>query len=175
MPHLVALYRALNVGGRRITMDRLRSLHADVGLEGVRTHLASGNVLFRTDERDRAELAQRLESAFEREIGFASEVILRDAAELRACVARNPFLDSGYPPKLVHTLFLASPPSPEAVQAFRDGHEGPELVDVGGAEAYVYFPDGSARSKIDLRPLGTGTARNANTVAKLLSLLEEME
>ena len=42
----VAFLRAVNVGGRRVSMDRLRAAFQELGFEGVSTYIASGNVVF---------------------------------------------------------------------------------------------------------------------------------
>ncbi|MFD0330743.1 DUF1697 domain-containing protein [Streptacidiphilus monticola] len=43
----IALLRAVNVGGRKVEMARLRALLGQQpGLSGVRTYIASGNVFF---------------------------------------------------------------------------------------------------------------------------------
>lgn len=174
MIRLVALYRALNVGRRRLTMDRLRRVHESEGLADVRTYLAAGNVLFSTAETEVDGLVERLERAFVREAGFESAVVLRTADELRSSIDRNPFLGAGYPLKMVHTAFLRERPAADAVSALMARHRGPELVEVSDREAFVYYADGMARSKLDLTRLGVvGTSRNANTVAKLLELLEQ--
>jgi uncharacterized protein (DUF1697 family) len=46
MPKQIAFFRAINVGGHNVTMEQLRSLFEALGLKGVETFLASGNVLF---------------------------------------------------------------------------------------------------------------------------------
>ena len=42
----VALLRAVNVGGRTVKMDRLRTLFEELKLRNVETFIASGNVIF---------------------------------------------------------------------------------------------------------------------------------
>lgn len=172
MPRLVALYRALNVGRRRIANADLARLHEAAGLADVRTFLASGNVVFQAPRGGREALARRLEAAFAAETGFVSEVLLRDAEELTAAIEANPFLDGGRAPKLVHTIFLRDAPPAEAVQAARATHRGPEEWAVVGREVFVHYVDGSARSALDLSGFGMGTARNANTVERLLALVQ---
>jgi len=46
MPRCVAFLRAINVGGRTVKMDYLRSLFEDLGFADVETFIASGNVVF---------------------------------------------------------------------------------------------------------------------------------
>jgi len=88
---VVAFLRAVNVGGRRCTMDRLRAVCSDAGLADVRTHLASGNVIFRTAKRNLPKLETELAAALERGLGFDVDVFLRTGDELRAVAAARPF------------------------------------------------------------------------------------
>ena len=61
----VALFRAVNVGGRKATSAELQALAADLGLDDARTLLQSGNLVFRS-ARTGAELEAELERAFAR-------------------------------------------------------------------------------------------------------------
>jgi uncharacterized protein (DUF1697 family) len=162
-------------------MEDLRAVHEALELRDVRTYVQSGNVVFRTEERDPARLTARLERAIEKKFGFHSDVILRTASELRDVVARNPFAKRRglEPAKLVDT-FLAADPGNAARAEIRKLPVTPEELHIDGREMYVYFPDGQGRSKLPAarieRLLGTtGTARNWNSVTKLLEMAESME
>jgi uncharacterized protein (DUF1697 family) len=179
---VVALLRGVNVGGHhKIGMAELRALCASLGLEGARTHLQSGNVVFRSRERDLARLSRRLEDAIEREAGFRPSVILRTCREMREAVADNPFAARpGLDPSRLAVMFLASDPG----QAIRDAvlkiPAEPEEIRFAGREMYIYFPNGMARPKLKLplveRTLKTPTTgRNWNTARRLLKMAEEME
>src|SRR5437870_4010669 len=116
MPVIVSMLRAVNVGGHnKIKMDALRALYDSLKLRDPQSYVQSGNVVFRTGERDMARLAKRIEDAIERTFEFRPRVILRTTAELRETIARNPFAkrDEIHPGKLL-VMFLASQPSPEA-------------------------------------------------------------
>ena len=56
---------------------------------------------------------------------------------------------------------------------------GPEELHVAPRELYIYFPDGMGRSKlpaaIEKVMKGTGTARNWNSVTKLLEMAEKLD
>lgn len=177
MPVLVSLLRGVNLArARRIGMEDLRRLCESLKLRDVRTYGQSGNVVFRTDETTR--LAGRLEAEIERTFGFHSDVVLRTARELRAVVARNPFRERRdvEPSKLLVT-FLASEPGAKAGAAVRRIRADPEELYLVRRELYVYFPLGVGRSKLPTtaieRAIGTpGTARNWNTVTKLLEIAE---
>ncbi len=52
MPRYVAFLRAINLPGRNVKMDRLRSTFVSLGLDNVDTFIASGNVIFDSDRED---------------------------------------------------------------------------------------------------------------------------
>jgi len=92
MAVIVAMLRGVNVGGHnRVPMEELRKLCASLKLRGAQTYVQSGNVIFKTDEKDLVALAKRIEGAIAKKFGFQTDVVLRSAAELRGVVARNPF------------------------------------------------------------------------------------
>ena len=92
MTVIISMLRGVNVGGRnKIKMEALRALYESVKLHDAQTYVQSGNVIFRTDERDLLRLAMRIEDGIEKKFGFCPDVILRTAAEMRDVIARNPF------------------------------------------------------------------------------------
>ncbi len=61
MAVMICLLRGVNVGGHNmIKMDVLRALCESLGHCDVQTYVQSGNVVFRTKERDVAKIAQKL-------------------------------------------------------------------------------------------------------------------
>ena len=179
---MISMLRGVNVGGRnKISMEALRGLCASLKLQDARTYVQSGNVVFRTIQRDRSRLAARLENAIEKKIGFRPAVIVRTTSELRSVIAKNPF--SGrkdiHPGKLL-VSFLADALTPEAKGNLRSIKADPEELRIADRELYIYFPDGMGRSKfpwakLDKIILTASTGRNWNTVMKLLEIAEEME
>ena len=146
-----------------------------------RTYVQSGNVVFRTAAKELALIAQLIEKAIESAFGFHSDVVLRSAAELRAIVETNPFAGrTDVEPAKLAVFFLASDPGPEAWEKVRAIKTGPEELRIGHRELSIYFPEGMGRTKLPIpaieRALKTpSTARNWNTVTKLLAMAEEME
>ena len=174
----IALLRGVNVTGRNmISMEVLRDICVTLKLRNPRTYIQSGNVVFRSPETDPAKLATRLESAIEKRCGFRPSVMVRTAAEMRDVVARNPFADRKDldPAKLV-VFFMAMQPNPEVSQKVTAISVGSEEIRADGRELYIYFPDGQGRSKLpptlDRTLKLPATARNWNTVNKLLDLAE---
>ena len=89
-PWQVAFLRAINVGGRRVTMDQLLAAVAPVGVEDAWTHIASGNVVFRSRRRP-ATLEPELEASLADALGFEVETFVRPATRLRELVSAEPF------------------------------------------------------------------------------------
>lgn len=182
MAVVVGLLRGVNVGGHhKIGMAEVRALCESLGLRGARTLLQSGNVVFRTRERDLARLSRRIEDLIEREVGFRPAVILRTCGELREVVAKNPFAARrGLEPGKLAVMFLASDPGQELRDAVLKIPAEPEEVRIGGREMYIYFPNGMGRPNLKIplieRTLKTPmTGRNWNTARRLLEMAEEME
>lgn len=67
--HYVALLRGINLGNRRLKMDRLRELFEATGFRDVATFIASGNVVFENALRDPAKLEATIERHLERSLG----------------------------------------------------------------------------------------------------------
>jgi uncharacterized protein (DUF1697 family) len=182
MPVVIAMLRGVNVGSHnRMKMDALRDLCGSLALRDAQTYVQSGNIVFRTKQRNLIGLAQNIKSAMEKKFGFAPEVILRTAADMRDVIARNPFagMKDIHPGKLL-VDFLAGEPSSETRQAVLAIKTDPEKLHVDGREMYIYFPNGAGRSKLSWPALEKilktpGTARNWNSVTKLLKMAEELE
>lgn len=182
MPVIICMLRGVNVGGNNmIKMDALKALCVSLNLKDPQTYVQSGNVLFKTDEKDLAKLTKRIQDAIDKKIGFRPAVILRTAAELRDVIARNPFAKrSGIEPGKLLVTFLAADPGKEARAQALAIKTDPEELHIIGREAYIYFPNGQGRSKLPWpkieRALQTsGTGRNWNSVTKMLEIAEKLE
>jgi uncharacterized protein (DUF1697 family) len=173
----VALLRGVNVGGRNmVAMQELRKLCERLGLEDVRTLMQSGNVVFRSASREAAALEARLEQETAKKLGVKPAYFVRTADEWAALVKRNPFREeAARDPGHMLVSFMKQAPGAGALEALRAAIVGRELVEARGREAYFVFPDGVGRSKLTPNVIekhlgGSGTARNWNTVLKLLAL-----
>ena len=89
-PKHVAFLRAINVGGRRLTMEELRKVIEDGGFRRVETYQASGNVVFDADAPT-AEMGERLESHLEDTLDYDVPCFVRTLEELADVVEREPF------------------------------------------------------------------------------------
>ncbi len=150
MAVIVSMLRGVNVGGHNmIKMDALRALYQSLKLQDPHTHVQSGNVVFRTDERNLVLLARRIENGIERSFHFRPDVILRTTSELRDVIARNPFATRrGIEPGKLLVTFLASDPEAEAREKVLKIKTDPEELSISGREVYIYYPAGMGRSKL---------------------------
>lgn len=171
----IALFRAINVGGKNILpMQELRTLLDEIGARDVRTYIQSGNAVFRSDETDPVRLSSAIRTAIRTRFGFEPHVLLLDAEELEHAVADNPFPAAVDRPKTLHVWFLSATPEPSkmaALEAYKSDSERFQLMD---RRIYLHAPDGIGRSKLVAnaeRVLGVPmTARNWTTVCRLLEM-----
>lgn len=173
MAAYIALLRAVNVGGQRVSMPTLRDFVEGLGFSAVRTLLNSGNVVFGGDDRPAGELERLLELQAAADLGLATDFLVRRLDAWEAIMAANPFPDeaAGDPAHLL-LVCLKAAPAPARVAALQASIAGREQVRGGGRELYVTYPDGIGESKLTLAVIerhlaARGTGRNWNTVLKL--------
>jgi uncharacterized protein (DUF1697 family) len=182
MPVLISMLRGVNVVGRnKIKMDTLRAVYESLKFEDPRTFIQSGNVIFRSKGKNSPALVKRIQDAIEGEFGFRPAVIVRTPDEMRRAIAATPFPSQRnlHPSKILVT-FLAGEPGPEAQATLRGLKGYPEELHLKGRELYIYFPNGAGQTKLPWSSVEkllkvTGTARNWNSVTKMLAIAEEME
>jgi uncharacterized protein (DUF1697 family) len=181
MAAIISLLRAVNVAGHNmVKMDALRELYESLGLRGAQTYVQSGNVVFRTDAKDLARLQKRIEDGIEKRFGFRTSVVLRSSAELKDVIRRNPFAKRfGIEPNRLVVSFLTGAPGPESKRNIAQIKVGPEELYLDGRELYIYYAGGMGKTKLTPALLEralklSGTARNWNTVTKLLDMAENL-
>lgn len=166
MTTFVALLRAVNVGGTgKLPMQDLKRLCEQQGFANVRTYIASGNVIFESTKREGAVKAA-LEAALREYAGKDVGVLVRTAKEMQQVLASNPFEKSE--PSRTVACFLDGPPPKDTLRTVTGAQD--EEVRLGKREIYVYYGANMARSKLKIPVSNAGTARNMNTVAKLVEL-----
>jgi uncharacterized protein (DUF1697 family) len=164
MTGYVALLRAVNVGGTgRLPMTG-RNLRSS-GICQVRTYIASGNVVFRSDNAE-VQVRSALEDRLHAYAGKGVGVAVRTASEIADALACNPFTES--PGNRVMALFVDGPLPSDPF----DGVTGVknEQIRLGKRELFVLYPDGMASTRLRIPSEKQGTARNMNTVAKLAEM-----
>jgi uncharacterized protein (DUF1697 family) len=180
MPITIALLRGINIGGKRMKMADLRDMFEDIGFPNAKTLLQTGNVVFETELSDRQEMVERIEAGIIAKFGFDSKIIIRTRDELQQVFENSPFSAAQQTePKKMAVIFLSEIPEAESIEVLMQAHGGPESVTVQGQEVYAFYPEGMGRSKLDNKLIEkslkvSGTARNWNTVTKLVALSDEV-
>ncbi|MBU4335653.1 MAG: DUF1697 domain-containing protein [Actinobacteria bacterium] len=176
MTVVVALARAVNVGGRPLRSADLREVATSLGCRAVATYLASGNLVAVTDLEPEA-LAGALGNALGERAGFEVPVIVRDLAAWDAAVdgLSYPRQAREAPSRVALVAFDGPVRAGAQVDPARTDRE---QVTWSGSHAYVWYPDGQGRSRLTLDVLSkaagrTGTARNWSTVLALAALGHE--
>jgi len=174
MTSYVAFLGGINVGGHRVTMDRLRAEFEALGFSAVSTFIASGNVLFETTGSART-LEPPIEARLADALGYAVPTFVRRASAVRAAVALAPF-GAITPPFTHYVVFLRAAPSEEARRATEALSNDTDQFEVHGTELHWRARNGltgsSVKANVLTKALGqTSTTRNVKSLTKLVDRL----
>lgn len=178
MPRYLAFLRGINLGRRRVKMDRLRALFVELGFTEVETHIASGNVIFADRSRDAARLAARIQRHLAAHLGYEVDTFVRTRAEVAALAAAEPFgaadMAAG---NTIHVGFLAAPLPGAQAGALMACSCATDAFHVKGREFFWLFRGArSSDSAIWAAPairalrLPSHSMRNLSTMRKLAEL-----
>jgi len=166
----IVLLRGINVGGHnKLPMTELTGILNALGAQDVKTYIQSGNAVFRGDIN-----ADAISTSIEAAKGFRPSVIVIPRATFVAIADANPFPD--VEGKTLHIWFLTKPPNFDIDRAAKLA-TSTERYHVTNGAIYLHAPDGIGRSKlaakIEALAHVPATARNWNTVTKLLTLSKQ--
>jgi len=173
----VALLRGINVGGKTlIKMADLKASVEELGVDDVSTHIASGNVLFTSGERDAAKLETEIERAIEQRFQLPVKVVVLDRAEYAQIVKAIPKKWIGDASLRANVAFVRR--GTDAKQVVRELQPDPAIEEVKAIDgAILWATKREALNRSVMRKLIGGaaykelTVRNLNTTLKLQELL----
>ena len=170
----IALLRGINLGpANRVSMPDLRAHLGELGYGDVRTVVQSGNIVLESTA-SAEQLAADLRAAIADRFDVDTPVVVRTAAQLQKVVDANPIPEAADDPKRYQVTFLDRACSAEEARTLREADVSPERLHVAKREIYVWHVDGIIRSPaaalLAKTVSRTQTARNWNTVLKLLDL-----
>jgi uncharacterized protein (DUF1697 family) len=175
----IAFLRGINVGGHRVTMQRLREVFEELGLANVATFIASGNVIFDAPAsvRDPAELEARIEKRLHAALGYEVPTFLRTPAEVAAVVAHRPFAaaEMAAAGNTLHVAMLRSAPGKAAAKALVGLRTAKDEFHVRGRELYWLCRGRTSDSLVKWQVLDKAlampaTMRNIKMLRKLAAL-----
>lgn len=173
---LVALLRAINVGGHIVRMDALRDLFTQAGYIDVRTVIASGNVIFSTPARSAtiAKLEDDIRTMLTAALGYSVDTFVRTPAELQGIADRTPF-DKAMRADTASTLyvhFLRNKPDADAAARLKALENDVDRFTIDGKELYWMQQRANGRSRLTNaqldRAIGApSTSRNITSVRRI--------
>ena len=179
MPALVALLRAVNVGGTgMLPMADLAALCTKLGFADVRTYIQSGNVVFGSSRSSLTELTDRIEALLSTTFGYEASVVLRSRSQMRATVDRAPAGFGDDPARYRYdAIFLKAPLTARTAMKSVPTKEGVDRADAGPGVLYFSRLTSRATQSRLSKIVGTPayrnmTIRNWNTTTKLARMLE---
>jgi uncharacterized protein (DUF1697 family) len=173
MARFVAFLRGMNLGGRRITNERLRAHFESLGCEEVASFRASGNVVFARGRESEAQLRTRLEAGLAEALGYEVPVFLRSGAELRAIAAHEPFPAKALAASKgkLQVALLAKAPAAAARRKALALSNNEDRLAIEGRELYWLPRGGLSESDLDLDTLaailGPTTIRTKGTIDQI--------
>ena len=176
MARYVAFLGGINVGGHRVTMDRLRAEFEALGFTDVRTFIASGNVLFEATG-SRASLEPKIEARLAGATRLRRAHLRphreRGAESLGARTVRSDRRRRHAPHR-----FLAQAPTAAAKRATEALSNDQDRFEVHGTELHWHIhgglTDSSVKPSVLAKALGRpSTVRNTKSLRKLSGILAE--
>ena len=177
MKTYIALLKGINVGGhKKVPMAELRDMLSNSGLKNVQTYIQSGNVIFQSSEKA-SELQTNIQNVIASNFGFEVSIIIKTNKELQTIFDASPF--SKEKKEKSYFIMLNRIPEINLVEEVDQlPYENEEIV-IKKDCLYFYCSTGFGKTKFNMNTYErklevTGTARNYNTMVKLLSLSAEL-
>ena len=178
MTRYVALLRGINVGGNNlIKMADLKACFTDHGFQDASTYIASGNVLFTSDDSSR-ELTGRIEEMLSKTFNYPASIVLRSQKQMQDTVEGAPKGFGANPDEYRYdVIFLKEPMTTN--EALQSVTAKAGVDEVAGGHDVLYFSRLIAKAGqshlariIALPVYQHMTIRNWNTSSRLLALMD---
>lgn len=173
MTRYIAFLRGINLGNRRIKMDRLAELFKELEYANVATFIASGNVVFEADA-DEEDVASDVEAHLRERLGYEVHTFVRSMEELRDIAERHVFAgahDAGWG---LYVIFMRDAPGSSEAHGLRGLETTEDRFEIREREVYWHrkgrLSDSSISTADFNRALGGGssTMRNMNTIRRII-------
>lgn len=175
MRRYVAFLRGINLGKRRLPMDRLKTLFKELEFDDVETFIASGNVLFSCKAADPATLGAEIAGHLKKSLGYQVDTFVRTAEDVAQIAETRHFPEDGQDGVTVHVGFLSEKLPAGTAKKMEAIHTLTDAFKVSGREFYWLCRTRSSESKVWTLPetkslrLPTSTMRNMTSIRKLVA------
>lgn len=179
MKNYIALLRGINVSGKKtIRMADLQSHLDELGWQGIRTYVQSGNVIFSTTREDTGHLAREITRKLQDKYGFEVPALVLDPGDVLHVINHNPYVrDPATIMDRLYVTFLFDRPPEDLVRELQRLRPSTEHFAMDDRIIYLYYPDGYGRARMDNNAFERAlkvkaTTRNWKTVNKLYELAQ---
>jgi uncharacterized protein (DUF1697 family) len=174
MNTFIVLLKGINVGGhKKVPMAELRELLASAGFENVKTYIQSGNIILQSSEKKLVNIEKAIKKSILDHFGFEVSVLAKKRSDLKRIFDHSPFPEEKK--QKSYFTMLHNKPDDELVKIASEKEYVGEEYKIIDDCIYFYCAKGYGQAKFNMslfeRKLNTfATARNYNTMVKLLSL-----
>lgn len=174
MNQYIVLLKGINVGGhKKVPMAKLRQILTDSGFEKVRTYIQSGNIILQTEGKNISKIEESISKAILNHFGFEVSVLVKTRKDLQRIFDDSPFSEDKK--KASYFMMLHDMPSKALVKEASEKIYEDEEYEIINDCIYYFYEKGLGKAKFnvnyfELKFNTFATARNYNTMVKLLSL-----
>jgi uncharacterized protein (DUF1697 family) len=176
MQRYIAFLRGINLGKRRLSMSRLKTLFEELGFDEVETFIASGNVVFSSKASDTGQLESRIAKHLEASLGYGVDTFVRTTEEVAKIGRAKAFPEDVREGMTIHVGFFQQKLAPEVARKLAAVRTDLDEFRVIGREYYWLCRSRmSSDSKVWTLPetkglrLPTSTMRNMSSIRKLMA------
>lgn len=172
----IAFLRGINVSGHKIIkMTELAKMFSEMKFKNLKTYIASGNVLFDSNEKDASKLETKIEKEIMKTFGFDVVVFVRTKDELEKIVKFNPFAKIKIEKPKFYVLFMREKFTKLKLPFLSEKYAVEIIAALDNNFFCVARPDvigsgGGANLFIEKEHKIPATTRNWNTILKILAL-----
>ncbi len=173
----ISILRGINVSGHKlIKMDALKNIFQKLGLQDVQTYIQSGNVVFRSAEKDNGKLEKAIAKKITETFDFDVPVLVLPLKKLEQVFSSNPFLKGRNEDiTKLHVTFLSEVPLQENIDLLKAGSYGTDEFTVVNDVVYLFCPDGYGNTKLsntffESKLKVSATTRNWKTITELVKI-----
>lgn len=172
----IAFLRGINVSGHKIIkMADLAKMFTNIKFKNVKTYIASGNVLFESNEKAVSKLEAKIEKEILKTFGFEVIVFIRTRDDLEKIVKLNPFAKIKIEKPKFYVLFMKEKFTKLKLPFFSEKYAVEIIAALDKNFFCVARPDvvgsgGGANLFIEKEHKIPATTRNWNTILKIMNL-----
>ncbi len=146
----ISMIRGINIGGKKIKMDKLKELYRSLDFKDIKTYIQSGNVIFESTESDPLKLSHIIEKRISEIFDFDVKVLIKTKNEMMNVINRNPFKKEDL--NHIYVTFLFDIPSEKLINDLndiidKDIANKSDKYNISEKEIYLFLPDGYSKTR----------------------------